>query len=172
MIPLGPLAPYANAIKYGAIAIAIGYFGISCVGYGKRAGAIEVAQLKAEHAEYKAKLENERSVMLETYRNKEAEAAQAMATLDAYWLAKVEDAKNEASNAVIADVRAGRLRLRYPTCPKLPATAKTPASPSVDTGETDSGEAIAGAIVGIGRESDTRLEACQAIIRQDRESMQ
>jgi hypothetical protein len=73
--------------------------------------------------------------------------------------------------AVAADVRAGRLRLReHWTCPALPQAGTAAAAGGGDA-DADLRAAGAGDLVRLGADADRLLQACQAVIRADREQV-
>lgn len=86
-----------------------------------------------------------------------------------YYQQGVTDA-NAKSDAVIAGLRAGTLRLRHEwTCP---ATADVPKAAEGGSGadeDADLRAADAGALVRLGAQADAEIKALQAIVRQDRQ---
>lgn len=102
-------------------------------------------------------------------RAQESKKAQDMAAIGANH-EKDREAAQAVPDAVVADLRAGNLRLRNDL-----ATCHTSRLSEAVTGtvERDAGaqlrEEVAGRIVRIGRDADDQLRACQAVVRDDRE---
>jgi prophage endopeptidase len=103
---------------------------------------------------------------------KDAAQAEAIAQIGFRYEREKADAL-EAQDSVIADLRAGtvRLRDRFRTCPGVPKAA---AGTGVDPGEADAGfnQTDAETAFGIAGDGDTgivQLTACQAILTKERE---
>ncbi len=71
--------------------------------------------------------------------------------------------------AVVAELRAGTVRLRYDlaTC-HTGRLSEAAAGAAQRDAPTDLGVTVAGPAIGIGRDADDQLRACQAVIRADR----
>lgn len=104
----------------------------------------------------------------ERARRLEQQHAEDMAAIATRYEQEKRDATQAAYDRALADVRAGRVRLReHWRCP-VPAAA-TPGAPA---GERDDAaglrEQAAARVVRIGAEADAQLRACQAVIAADR----
>lgn len=167
MTVMNPLAPYMLWIKAGAaiaLVLAIWFHGRS---NGKDAGEREVANLQAEYAQASAESAARLAYLSEQARVKEQQWSKDLAII----AAKLEDDKkrvaDETKQSVLADIRAGRLRVRLPICPGVSATPQDSTGSGVDHGQAGSREEDAFALavaesIGIAAEADARLAACQA----------
>lgn len=166
MIPITP-----GMLRIGAwVLVALSLFGF---GYyqGSRNGAVKVSQCEASHATYVAKVAEDNAAIAALYWKKEQAVADDFAKIAAQNADKLAEVSRETKESVLADVRAGRVRVRLPSCPRVPASSETADGAVVDHGEADSGDEatriVAGAI-GIGAEADARLQACQALLTAER----
>lgn len=130
---------------------------------GKAAGDARVAALTAQYAEASA-----RAAAAAQARQQAAQTQ--IAAIDARHAQELKDAKAK-SDAVIADLRNGTLRLRreWAGCE---ATASVPGT-IAGAGEPDAAATrraeSAAAIVRIGAEADAQIRALQAVIKADRQ---
>lgn len=164
MIPMAVLRwlPYVAAI---VALFGFGYY------QGSRNGAVNVAQCEASHAAYVAKVQADATASSELARKQEQQWSEDLAMA----AAKFEDEKarvvHETEASVLADVRAGRVRVRFPVCPRVPATAEAAASIAGDHGEAVGGNEaadLAAGAIAIGAEADAQLAACQATLTAER----
>lgn len=163
MIPITP-----GMLRIGAYALlGIGLLG---VGYyqGSRNGAAKVAECRADHSTYLAKVAEDNVTLAALYRKKEQAVAEDFAMIAAEHQDKLAEVARETKESVLADIRAGRVRVRYPACPRVPAASEAASGSGVDHGATDSGEGIAVAAIGVGAKSDERLAACQSLLIAER----
>lgn len=114
-----------------------------------------IAKLERDHAAALARQQAEAVAQSETARERERNLTVAMAAID-----------EELSHAKDAVVRVERDRLRKPVAclqnrvvPGPPSTTRRGDGPAADGGS------YAEALIGLGREADSRLAACQAVIR-------
>lgn len=166
MIALGP---YASLIKWGAVAAIV--IGAWFHGYskGNDSGEVEVAQLKAKHAQVLLDIADEARVVADKVRMREHEVSKDIAAIATAYEDDKHAAVKQARDSVLADVRSGRIRLRpFASQASAPANATSPAACQCD-GEAASGSQDADSLVGrvaesiaIAAEADAQLSACQA----------
>lgn len=132
-------------------------------GKGHDACGIAIAALNAADAA-------ERAQFAADAKAKELASAKALAEIEAQHEKELQDAKSK-SDRVIADLRAGTLRLRKQwQCPATAAGVSTPAARgSVAAGATDDRDQSAGRIVRAAAEADAEIRALQAIVLEDRQ---
>lgn len=168
MIALGP---YASLIKWGAVAAIV--IGVWFHGYGKGndAGEVEVAKLKAKHAQVLLDIADEARAVANEVRMREQVVAQDIAAIATAYEDKRHEAVKQARDSVLADVRSGRIRLRAFTGQASASATATPAAACQCDGEAASGVEDAGTLVGrvaesiaIATEADAQLTACQATV--------
>lgn len=164
MIP----AAFLRWIPYILAVVAL--FGI---GYyqGSRNGAAKVSECRADHAAYLAKVAEDNATMVALYRKKEQAVAEDFAMIAAEHQDKLAEVTREAKESVLADVRAGRVRVRIASCPRVPAASEAASGPSVDHGEAVGGDQaadLAAGAIAIGAEADAQLAACQATLTAER----
>lgn len=121
-------------------------------------------------AEWKAKVEAA-----------ELEAKHAAAIAEKKHAAQMDDIESklimerakgyEERERIIADLRAGTLRLRKQWQGCRAGLSEAGGSPGGGDGDAELREKGAADLIGIGREADAQLRACQAVIRADRESV-
>lgn len=146
---------YLLAAKWGAAALLLG--GMFAFGYrlGGSHGRVEVAELKAAHAEAIAK-------SVAKAAEKERELSATVADIAVKYEAERANVAERTRASVLADIRSGRVRVRG-ACP-----AGVPEAPAA-SGERDAGAAggdeIAATAIGIGAEADAQLRACQDALR-------
>lgn len=164
MNPIGALQRYA--IIALVLIIAGGAFGgwerHQGIKQGEATGNARVAALQAEYAQATAKAEA-------AARAKEQASADQMAAVDAQHAQELQHAKQDA-DAVIADLRAGTLRLRRQwrgceTAASVPAPGASVASPDAAAEQRSEG---ARDLVRIAAEADSEIRALQAIVKADR----
>jgi hypothetical protein len=146
---------YWLAAKWGAAALLLG--GTFVFGYrtGGSHGRIALAELRAEHAEA-----NQRAVAKAAEQERQ-QAKTIAAIADKYEVERAEVAERTRAG-VLADIRAGRVRVRG-ACPAAVSETGT-ASGERDGDPADRGE-IAASAIGIGAEADAQLRACQDALR-------
>lgn len=144
---------------------------------GSRSEASDHAQTKAEHAQVLQRIAEQARDVAEKTRQAEADiriqehqmAEEVAAIATAY-----EDERNAIETntraAVLADLRAGRVRLRNDTATRcaVPDTAQAPAAAGRSDGQAVDGDEaarVAADAIGIGAEADAQLAACQSVIR-------
>ena len=163
---MNPLTQYAGMIKLiGGLAMVLV---IWFHGYSKGNDAVEVAvsDIKAKHAEVLQGIAEKTSIAYAAALERDRAIADEVAKAAADY----EDQRNAIAkttrDAVLADLRAGRVQLRYPAtrCP-VPATGAPAAPAFIGDDQADSGIEVAAAAVGIGAEADAQLAACQSVIR-------
>lgn len=169
MIALGP---YANLIKWGAVAAVV--IGVWVHGYskGNDAGEVEVAQLKAKHAETLQGIADEAREVANAVRMREQIVAQDIAAIATAYEDKRHAAVKQARDSVLDDVRAGRIRLRpFASQASAPTVATSPAACKCDvqaaSGSQDA-DSLAGRVaesIAIAAEADAQLSACQATVK-------
>ncbi len=153
------------------IAKVIGILGIALViwfhgaGWGEKRKAIELAEVKAQHAQTLQDIAGKAAKAYEKALQRERAIADVVAEAEAVYEDKRYEIAQTARDSVLADIRAGRLRVRndQARCP-VPAAGQTAATAGERDGQADSGGQTAAAAVGIGAEADAQLEACQAVI--------
>lgn len=177
MNPLSPLAPYAALFKLGAIALLLGFVffgGRSC---GKQAGNAEVSALKASHAqtlqgiaEQTAKAAELSRLAAEKLREREQAQAQKFVDIAIENQARIQDAQAKA-DAVVTDLRAGNLRLRYQWQGCM-STSRIAAEAGASTrgadAEADLRSADIGRVHGVGLACDAHVESLQAVLIAER----
>lgn len=167
MIP----SAYLPLVKWGAVAAVV--IGVWLHGYskGNDSGEVEVAQLKAKHAQVLLDIADEAREVANAVRMREQVVAQDIAAIATAYEDKRNEAVKQARDSVLADVRAGRIRLRAFTGQASAASAATSAAACQCDGEASSGSQDAGSLVGrvaesiaIAAEADAQLSACQATV--------
>lgn len=168
MIALGP---YASLIKWGAVAAVV--IGVWFHGYskGNDSGEVEVAQLKAKHAQVLLDIADEAREVANAVRVREQVVAQDIAAIATAYEDQRNAAVKQARDSVLANVRSGRIRLRpFASQASAPANATSSAACQCD-GEAASGSQDADSLVGrvaesiaIAAEADAQLSACQATV--------
>lgn len=158
MNPIWRLSTYALAV--------LAVIAIGAALYFRGDSAISDARAdKAESERDSARAEVNALKAARDTEQRKAKEAQAIA-------AKYEDEKRaiETESArVVADLRAGNLRLRRELGALYTAQLSgTAASASISDDQAQRGAEIAAAIVRVGAESDAQLRACQAVIEADR----
>lgn len=119
---------------------------------------------------WKATVEKERRVAREKALATERRHADALDAVESKLI--LERAKGyEERERVIADLRAGTLRLRKQWQGCRADLSKAGAGAGGGDGDAELRAAGAGDLVRIGREADAKLAACQAVIRADREAV-
>lgn len=169
MIP-APLAQYAGVAKLigaGLILVVVWFHGY---GKGNDAGEVAAAKAASQHSsEMRAIAERAREAEA-VIRVREHQMADEVAAIANAYEEDRRAIEAKTRDAVLADLRAGRIRLRNDAaarCP-VPAAAQASAAPGVDhVAAADGGEAarVAADAIGIGAEADAQLAACQAVIR-------
>lgn len=104
-------------------------------------------------------------------RTTEQQAGQALATIgDKH--EQDREAAETVPDAVVADLRAGNLRLRreWQGC-EAQRLSDAAAGASERDALAASRDALTGDLVRVGRDADDQLRACQAVVRADRESI-
>lgn len=180
--------PYRAAARLGAYAVAV--FGLLGIGgyLGSRNEATRHASTKAKHAEVLADIAADARKVAEStaalsLRIRETEAASAarLTEIDAAHLEAIQHARTETREAVLRDLRSGRLALRLPVraCPSVvPAGSDPAATPGERDAPGDSGSSDADFValsdvkwrvaeqIGIDVQADATLTACQATVRE------
>lgn len=170
---------YAFGAKVlGACALVIGLIGLGWW-LGGRSGAVEVAELKAAHAETLTGIAEDSRKLAEDIRRHEQQVAKDLAKVATEFEDKRHEIAANARAAVLDDIRAGRVRLRgYGPRPAMPAAGQAGASASERDGQAVSAgedppdmvprwwvEERAAESEAVGAEADAQLEACQAVNR-------
>lgn len=168
MITLGP---YASLIKWGAVTAIV--IGVWFHGYskGNDSGEVEVAKLKAKHAQVLLDIAEDAREVVNAVRVREQIVAQDIAAIATAYEDQRNAAVKQARDSVLADVRSGRIRLRpFASQTSTPANATAPAACQCDveaaSGSQDADslvERVAGTIA-IAAEADAQLSACQATV--------
>lgn len=168
---MNPLAPYSALIKWGAVAAIV--IGVWFHGYseGNDSGEVEVAQLKAKHAEVLRGIADEARVVADKVRMREHEVSKDIAAIATAYEDEKHAAVKQARDSVLADVRSGRIRLRpFASQAIATAVATAPAACQCD-GQAASGSQNEDSLVGrvaesiaIAAEADAQLSACQATV--------
>jgi len=158
---------YAALALAGLLAVGIWYYGHTRYAAGELAGNTKVAQLTAQHAEQLQHLAELSAQSVEAARTAEDAQAQAFADIAARYEQDKVHAQEQADH-VIADLRAGTLRLRKQwTCPSTTAPTEVPSS-AASTGQLDGGAELrakdAGDLVRIGAECDAQVRGLQALL--------
>ena len=173
--------PYRAAARLGVYVVAaFGLLGIG--GYlGSRNEAARHAKTIAVYANATAKAEADAHSAALRIRETEAASAARLAEIDAAHLEAIKHARTETRDAVLRDLRAGRLALRLPVraCPPVASSSSDPAASSGERdapGDIGGGDAGAVALsdiqwrvaeqIGIAARADATLSACQATVRE------
>lgn len=166
--------PYRAAAKLAAYVVAVvGLMGIGAY-IGSRNEAARHAKTIAVYANATAKAEADAHAAALRVRETEAASAARLAEIDAAHLEAIQHARTETRDAVLRDLRSGRLALRLPVraCPPVvPASSDPAASPGQRDAAADDGsrDALAVAVaeqIGIAARADATLSACQATVRE------
>jgi hypothetical protein len=170
---------YAFGAKIlSACALVIGLIGFGWW-LGGRAGAVEVAELKADHAEVMTEIAQDARHIAEEIRKAEQQTAQDLAKVARDYEDKRHEIAAIARASVLDDIRAGRIRLRgYGPRPAVSPTGQESASAGQRDGEAVGAgedppdmvprwwvEERAAESEAVGAEADAQLAACHAVIR-------
>ena len=154
----------AKGVIYAALLATVFVFGRSC---GKKAGSIEVANLKAEHSLFMANLAENTTIAAERAREAEQAQAKAFADADQQHLEDLADAHLR-SDQLVADIRSEHVRLRSRwRCP-LPGAPQAGAGPGQPDAEADDRAESAGRIVRAAAECDAQVIGLQSILTAER----
>lgn len=160
--------PILAAKWLGALAIvaAIFFGGRSC---GKAEGERIVRATELKQAQDQAKAANDRAKAAEDQAKRYQTRAESQAAVAAQYLEALNDA-NRKHDGVVADLRAGNLRLRnlWRGCP-VPSPGQTPAGGSEPDAQADDRAASAARIVRAAAQCDAQVTALQAILTKERE---
>lgn len=123
------------------------------------------ANARADLAEYKAQVAEQRTKAAEAARATERKHAQELAAI-AEQYERDKKAADEAQRKLVSDLRAGTVRLRkeWRGC----ETGAAATASQLDA-ETRAREAAAGAVIRVGRDADDQIRRLQDIVRKDRE---
>lgn len=150
-----------------AFIAALTWFGVACYSAGKDYGRAEVQQDWND-----AVAKGRAIVAAKNAKNREIErkAAEQVALAAAKYEQEKTHAIQDARAALLADLHAGRVRLRFDACPRPAGPGRAPAgSGAADAeaelrGEDPLGVAVADSIA-IADEADAHIEALQSVIR-------
>jgi uncharacterized coiled-coil protein SlyX len=162
---------YAALALAGLLAVGIWYYGHTRYAAGELAGNMKVAQLTIQHAEQLQHLAELSVQVVEAARAAEKAQSQAFADIAARYEQDKVHAQEQADH-VIADLRAGTLRLRQQwTCPSTATPAKVPSS-AASTGQLDGDAELrakdSGDLVRVGVECDAQVSRLQAALKAGR----
>lgn len=167
MIP----SAYLPLAKWGAVAAIV--IGVWFHGYskGNDSGEVEVAQLKAKHAQVLLDIAEDAREVASAIRIREIQVAEDVAAIAQAYEDDKHAAVKQARDSVLADVRSGRIRLRpFASQASASAVATSPAACQCDD-QAASGSQDADSLVGrvaesiaIAAEADAQLSACQATV--------
>lgn len=148
----------------GLLVMAGGFGYVKGHAAGKAAGDARVAALTAQYAQAQAKAEAEA-------RAKEQTSAAAMAAIDARHAQELKDAQAK-SDAVIADLRDGTLRLRreWAGCQATAGVSGAATGAGEPDGAAELRAASAARVVRVAAEADAQIRVLQAVIQADRKT--
>lgn len=165
-----PLTPYLVWIKIGLV-VALGA-GMWLHGYsaGKKEGRERVADMEAKHAQQQAEAAALYAQQVQANRKQESDWQQVMAEIATKFEQDKTRIADETQASVLADIRAGRVRVRFPTCPGVPASAGASAGTRVDHDAADvrPEDALHLAVaqsIELADRADLDIETCQAAHR-------
>jgi len=164
---MNPIRPY---LALGLVALLLcggWYYGHTRYAAGELAGNTKVAQLTAQHAQQLQHLAELSAAAADAARDAEHRQAQAIAAIGARYEQDKTHAKEQADR-VIADLRAGTLRLRQQwTC--APAAAAQVPGAAAGTGRTDGDAELratgAGDLVRLAAQCDAQVRGLQAALQ-------
>lgn len=145
-----------RTVLFLALALWFGLFMRSC---GRNERAVEVERLKADHAAQIAAAERERANLATDYRERERSMGEAFIAAATQHTEAMRHA-NEQSNAVLAGLRAGTLRLQKHWAGGVPSPAEAAADPRAAADAAERRAEDTGALVGIGAEFDAFAALC------------
>jgi hypothetical protein len=165
MIAINPITALKWAIA-GALVLTILLIGRGC---GVRAGDAERDELQATIADMKARLQDQMLAGIQAARTAEQDKAKALADIGAAYEKGKEDA-NASAAAVVADLRAGNLRLRdhWQGCVATAGLSAASAAAASGDGGAELRARGAGDLVRLGARCDAQVRALQATVREDR----
>lgn len=162
---------YAALVLAVLLTLGIWYYGHTRYAAGELTGNTKVAQLTAQHAQQLQHLAELSAQASEAARAAEQAQAAGFAALAAQYEQDKTHAK-ELANRVIADLRAGTLRLRQQwTCPTAATTTEVPgsaASASQPDGNAQLRAKDSGDLVRIGAECNAQVQRLQQALKVDR----
>lgn len=164
-----PFKPYWVAIRTGLwllLVAAVFLYGRGC---GKDAGAREVDRLKAAHAQAEARQAQALAKLATDYRNTERRMGQDFISAATQHTEEMRRA-NAQSNAVLAGLRAGTLRLQKHWAGGVSAPAATAADPGAAADAAERRAADTATLVGIGDEFDAFAALCFRTLTAERRS--
>lgn len=135
---------------------------------GKVAASVEAADARAELATERQAAADKLARFQAEARAQEHRHAADMARIEREARERVKEAGDAAYDRAVADVRAGRLRGPW-TCPAAAGVPGAGTATAERDAAADDRAAAVGRVLRIGAEADQRLEACQAVIRSDRQ---
>lgn len=162
----------AKLISLGALLLIGGvgavYYGHTRYDAGELAGNTKVAQLTAQHAQQLQHLAELSAAAADAARDAEHQQAKALAAIGARYEQDKTHAKEQADR-VIADLRAGTLRLRQQwTCAPAATAAQVPGAAAA-TGRPDGDAELratgAGDLVRLAAQCDAQVRGLQAALQ-------
>lgn len=159
----GAWATLRTVLWLGAV-VAACLYGRGC---GKDAGAVEREQLKTAHAHAEAKQALALAQLATDYRNRERQMGADFIKAATEHTEALRRA-NEQSNAVLAGLRAGTVRLQQHWTQPLPGTPAAAADPRAAADAAARRAEDTGALVGIGAEYDAFAALCLKTLKAER----
>lgn len=147
-----------------ALVVAACLYGRGC---GRDERAVEVERLKAQHAQAEARQSAALAQLATDYRNRERAMGEAFIAAATQHTEAMRHA-NEQSNAVLAGLRAGTLRLQKHWAAPVPGTPAAAADPRGAADAAERRAADTGALVGIGAEFDAFAALCLNTLKAER----
>jgi hypothetical protein len=163
---VNPFAPYMAWIKAGAASMIVGGIWLTGFNMGRRLGVHQVETIKTQNAVERSESTARLLELTNKQRAKEQQWANDYATIAAGFEDKKAQIADETKTTLLADIRAGRVRVRFAGCTGVPASAQAAASSSLDHGEADvrSADPLDLAVartIAIAQQADAQVAACQ-----------
>ena len=163
----------AKLVAVAVIGLCIWFHGY---GQGRHSGDLRVARIRAETSQWQAQVALETAKLSDKIRRQEQATADAVAEVAARYEDERYAIEQRTRDAVLADLRAGRIRLRVPAGCPVSAPGPPAGSSSVGDGEAEHRDEGAGDLAGrvadtiaVARAADAQLAACQSTLRAERQ---
>lgn len=164
-----PIKPYWVAIRTGLWLLLVAVVFLCGRGCGRDERAVEVERLKATHAQAQAAQALALAKLATDYRERERAMGDAFITAATEHTEAMRRA-NEQSNAVLAGLRAGTVRLQQHWSAPVPGTPAAAADPRGAADAAERRAADTATLVGIGAEFDAFAALCLKTLKSERES--
>jgi hypothetical protein len=162
--------PYALAAKWGGLVLLVLSLVAGGWWLGSRAGAAEVAALRADHAEQQARAAERLATLATDYRNREREMGETFIAATARHAKDLTRAQTE-RDRLVDDLRTGARRLQDRWAGCVSASAQAPGRAGAPDAAADDRRRSAGRIVAAADACAADVIALQSILSAERASV-